>query len=261
MIDSQNKTSLFLYSQRSIAIATYFGGPVAAGVLIRRNFINLGKEEYGKHALFIGVISTVLLFVGLFSTPEHIIDLIPGPLLPLIYTVIIYLIVDRLQGQDLKQHKMAKGQFYSGWKAAGIGSIYMVIIMGIIFGYVFLSPAGYDVTKYDNGFAKFTKNEEQAIELFAMLESSNTAQAYDFIIETGIPLWEENLHILDDLDKIEGLGIELKYQNEALREYCQLRIESYQLIGKALEENTDKYGQQISEIHDKIDVIINNLSN
>lgn len=33
-----------LYSQKGISIATFFGGPLAAGYLIRQNFIALGKE-------------------------------------------------------------------------------------------------------------------------------------------------------------------------------------------------------------------------
>ena len=37
-----------LYTQRAIGIATFFGGPLAAGILVRRNFINLGNEQYGK---------------------------------------------------------------------------------------------------------------------------------------------------------------------------------------------------------------------
>ncbi|GGH15012.1 hypothetical protein GCM10011418_16380 [Sphingobacterium alkalisoli] len=33
------------YSQRAISIATYLGGPLAADILARQNFINLGEEE------------------------------------------------------------------------------------------------------------------------------------------------------------------------------------------------------------------------
>jgi len=94
-----------LYSQKAIGIATFFGGPLAAGILVRRNYINLGKEVYGKHALSIGIISTFLLFVGIFSMPEHIMAKVPNTILPAIYTAIIYLVVEKLQGRELKEHK------------------------------------------------------------------------------------------------------------------------------------------------------------
>ena len=97
-----------LYSQRAIGIATYFGGPLAAGILIRKNFINLNKERQGLNALIIGIISTFILFAGIFSIPENIIDKIPNALIPLVYTGIIYLIVEAIQGKDLKEFKENK---------------------------------------------------------------------------------------------------------------------------------------------------------
>lgn len=33
------------YSLRSISIATFLGGPIAAGILIRRNFLNQNDDK------------------------------------------------------------------------------------------------------------------------------------------------------------------------------------------------------------------------
>lgn len=134
----------------------------------------------------------------------------------------IYLIVDRVQGQELKKHKEKNGQFYSGWKAAGIGAVCMVVILAGIFGYAFLSP--------------------------------------DDFSDTGIPAWQKNLQILDELDSIEGLYKEFKDQNQVLREYCKLRIESYQLIRKAITEDTNSYDLQIEEINKKIAEVLKVLT-
>ena len=93
MIQEINKKeTVELYSQRAISIATYFGGPLAAGILARQNFINIGKDQLGKNALIVSIISTVLLFAGIFSVSEEIMDKVPNALIPLIYTGIIYLI-------------------------------------------------------------------------------------------------------------------------------------------------------------------------
>ena len=99
-----------LFSQRAIAIATYFGGPAAAGYLVKKNYESHDQSEKGKKAFIIGIISTLLIFAGIFSIPEHIIDKIPNAVIPAIYTGIIYLIVEKIQGQWLKEHKESGGE-------------------------------------------------------------------------------------------------------------------------------------------------------
>jgi hypothetical protein len=118
-----------LYSQKAIGIATFFGGPLAAGYLVKKNYQSLGLESHGKKAFIIGIVSTLLLFAGVFSIPEHILDKIPNALIPAIYTGIIYLIVERLQGQDLKEPLENGRAFQSAWKAVGVGAISMLILL------------------------------------------------------------------------------------------------------------------------------------
>lgn len=253
-----------LYSQRAISIATFFGGPLAAGILARQNFINLGKDDYGKYSLIIGIVSTILIYLGIFSLPEPIIDKIPNVLIPAIYTGIIYFIIERLQGSELADHKNNNGEFYSAWKAAGIGAICMTILLIGIFGYVYsksgvIFPTGKFDVQYDNGIARFNKNEEKALTLFTILESDSSSKSISFIDKVGIPTWEENLQILEELDKIDGLYPQLKKQDQILRNYCNLRIETFKLIRKALVENTNAYDQQIENINKKIDLEVSKL--
>lgn len=94
-----------IFSQQAIAIATYIGGPVAAAYLVKKNYQAFDQDDNGKKALIIGIISTILLFGGIFSIPEHIIDKIPNMVIPTIYTIIIYFIVDKKQGNWLKPIK------------------------------------------------------------------------------------------------------------------------------------------------------------
>jgi len=61
---------------------------LAAGILIRRNSLKLGREHEGLRAVVLGILSTLLLFAIMMQIPEHIIDSIPGPLIPAIYTII-----------------------------------------------------------------------------------------------------------------------------------------------------------------------------
>lgn len=140
MTESQQDTkNLKLYSQKAIGLATFIGGPIAAGYLIRENYLSLDKPDEGKNALLISIVATVLLFTGIFMIPESIMDKVPNQIIPMIYTGIIYLIVEKIQGELLNKHKENEYAFYSRWNAAGIGLISLVILLSGIFGYLYFS--------------------------------------------------------------------------------------------------------------------------
>jgi hypothetical protein len=248
-----------LYSQRAIAIATYFGGPLAAGILIRKNFLNLGKEKEGLITLIVGILSTVLLFWGIFQVPDSIIDKIPYVLIPAIYTGIIFLIVEKMHGQILKKHKEDKNKFYSNWKAVGIGLICAVIWLGGIFTYAYYAPEDWDITTYNSELEKFNRNELDAMKLFDILERESNEEIVHFIEQTGIPKWKENIKILAKMSGIENIPEEYQKQNKLLLEYSKLRIEAYELMSKAILNETSEYDEEIIKRHTRIDEIIGEL--
>ena len=133
-----NTKDLKFYSQKAIVIATFIGTPLAAGYLIRENYLSLNKPAEGKNSFIIGLISTVLLFVVIFMIPESIMDKVPNSILPAIYTGIVYLTVQKLQGKILNQHKENGSEFYSGWKSAGIGFLSSIILIIGAFGFFLL---------------------------------------------------------------------------------------------------------------------------
>lgn len=251
-----------LFTQRAIAIATYFGGPLAAGYLVKKNYEAHDQSEKGKKAFIIGIISTILIFAGIFSIPEHIIDKIPNALIPVIYTGIIYLIVEKIQGQRIKEHKKSGGEFYSAWKATGIGAIFMVILLAMIAGTAFiagdLSKPDFDSTTYDNEVAKFVQNENKSLAVYSVI---NSAEPQYLIKEfkNGIVLWEENKEIVKRLNAIENLPTELLEQNKKLLSYCDLRIQHNKIIMKAISEDTDKYVSEIDRIGMKINKVLKEL--
>jgi hypothetical protein len=255
-MDTLQEPPLRFYSKRAISIATFFGGPLAAGVLVRQNYLNEGKTDQATHALFIGIVSTILLFAAIFLIPEDIMDNTPSAVIPGIYTAIILVLVETVQGKTLKAHAESNGQFYSGWKAAGVGAVCMVIMTAGIFAIAMLAPDDFDTVAYDNGIAAFGQNEQQAMQLYDLLENEEIASAIDFIYEEGIPAWQRNIHILDGLDTLSGLIPELKQQNQLLREYTELRISSYGLIRQALTEQTDTYDLKIDAMVRRIDEIL-----
>lgn len=252
------------YSQRAITIATYFGGPLAAGFLVKKNFETLEQPGRAKRSLFIGIISTIVIFAGIFSVPESIIDKIPQMLIPMVYTGIIYLIVEKLQGDVLRQHKESGGEFYSGWRAALVGFIAMVILIGAIAVSAFIAGdlskevADFDTKAYDNEVAKFVVNEKNALIVFSVIE---TKEPDSLIVEfsKGVALWKENKRIVEKMNAIKNLPPELKEQDAKLLKYCDLRIQHNELIIKAISEETDKYVSEIEEVGSSIDAILEEL--
>lgn len=242
-----------LYSIRSILIATFFGAPLAAGILVRQNYINLSEEKKGNTALIIGIISTILLFGSIFLIPESIIDKIPHFIIPTVYMAIIYAVLDRKYGKTLKQHEKENGAFYSGWRAAAIGLGCAVVTFGSIFAYVYLTDADFMSETYNQGIDEFQQNEKEALRLYDLNMTESTDVISRFIITEGLPLWERNLQIMTDLDTISGLPDDLKLQNEKLRYYSRLRIAFYKTYKNALLEDTDQY----HPILDSLDLEIN----
>jgi hypothetical protein len=252
------------YSQRAIAIATYFGGPLAAGYLVKKNYETLEQPDSAKKSLFIGIVSTVLLFAGIFSIPEAVIDKVPNFLIPAIYTGIIYLIVERVQGESLRKHKDSGGEFYSGWKAAGVGAIAMLILVAGIALSAFIAgdfsntQTGFDGANYDRGIAKFTENENKALAVFDVIETeSPDVLMHEFGKATG--LWQENRKIVKGLIAMENLPKELSGQNALLLKYCDLRIQHNEIILKAISEDTDQYIFEIDRIGSEINQVLEKL--
>ena len=247
------------YSQKGIAIATYFGGPLAAGILIRKNSLNLGREKEGLIALITGIVSTVLLFWGIFQIPDSIMDNIPNALIPAIYTGIIYLIVEKIHGQKLKMHKEEGNEFYSNWKATGIGLICAVVLFGGIFAHAYYTPEDWDVETYDTELKKVNSNELEAMKVFDMLNNRSKYEIVYFIEHTGIPKWQENIEILNKISNIENIPEEFQKQNKLLLEYSTLRIEAYELMSKAILNESSEFDEEIIKRHTRIDEIISEL--
>ena len=252
---------LKFYSLKSISIATFFGGPIAAAILMRRNFLNLNEDKKALNSLFIGILSTILIFVGIFSLPETFLEKIPNSILPAIYTGIIYLIAERYQGQALKEHKENSGVFFSSWRATGIGMLFTLIMFMGIFGYLFATDTEYefDANLFDIKTEQFIRNEEKAIAVFDKLGYSNEEELLGEF-RKGKKLWEENHQITRELKEIDHLPPDLIDVVEKLQIYSSLRIEFYELFIKALSEQTDEYGLEIDRIAMKINQVLNELN-
>ena len=55
------KPEYSLYSAKAVTLGTLLGGPLAAGLLLKRNFVNLGQKSMGQRALWLSVLFLVAM--------------------------------------------------------------------------------------------------------------------------------------------------------------------------------------------------------
>ncbi len=116
-----------------------------------------------------------------------------------------------------------------------------------------------DIGQYDEKMKEFISLESMALEVYHKDGSNSNEELLEEIKERGIYYWQESIKIINEADKL-NLPDELHLRNKKLLEYCQLRIESYQLLYKAIEEDTDKYQNDLQEYNKRIELIIKELT-
>jgi hypothetical protein len=119
-----------LYTRDAIRVATFLGGPLAAGFMIADNYRHLGEHKKVQTTWLIAVPVTIAIFVLAFILPDNF----PPIALPLAYTMGVYFLVENLQGKKIKAHTAQGGQTWPMGRAVVIGLIGLLIILAIVFG-------------------------------------------------------------------------------------------------------------------------------
>jgi hypothetical protein len=119
-----------LYKDRTIAIGTFLGGPLVGGYLAAENFKHLGQSGNVRTTWVVAIIATVAIFGAVFYIPG--VQRIPNYIIPILYTGITQYLVQRYQGNAIKEHMEKGGQIYSPWRAVWIGLIGAVVLVAIV---------------------------------------------------------------------------------------------------------------------------------
>jgi len=124
-----------LYSDRAIALATFLGGPLTGGYLAAENFKQLGAPRKVKIAWVTGIVAFVIVMGGVILVPG--ISRVPSYIIPLFYTGVTQVLIQRSQGAALKAHVENRGLLYSLWRVALVGLIGAAITLAIVFAIVY----------------------------------------------------------------------------------------------------------------------------
>ncbi|MGA2498487.1 MAG: hypothetical protein ABSH20_12135 [Tepidisphaeraceae bacterium] len=121
-----------LYPPGAIACATFFGGPFAGCVILAMNYRRLGRRSEAIKAVVGGALATIVIVTlsVILPLPDVFKDFFRLATLG-IYWGMFY-VAKRLLDFPLRVHRQHGGQLGSRWVGVGIGSICLVLILGVV---------------------------------------------------------------------------------------------------------------------------------
>jgi rhomboid protease GluP len=134
-----------------------------------------------------------------------------------------------------------------------------LIIPLLLYSNSFFKVEPYDFDKYEKEIDRFVSMEAMALDAYMLPDNASDQEIIDELQNRGLYYWNENLKILEGFKKM-NLPKPIQDRNIRLEEYCSLRIKSYQIIIKSIEQDSDQYSDKIMEYDRKINEIITELT-
>jgi hypothetical protein len=141
MIENNTSNSIKVYTQRQIHVGTFLGGPIAAGILLSKNYNSLGEPSTAKRTILISICFTIIFFLFFHLASSSFLDKVPEKLFPMIFLLIEYIIFYYFQKDKVQKHLSDGGAKESWWKTIGFSFLGLILfLIGIIIT-IFMEPA------------------------------------------------------------------------------------------------------------------------
>lgn len=138
------------------------------------------------------------------------------------------------------------------------GTIGLLTILILASSFVVYKKIPNDLGTYDAKIKEFVSMEQMALEVYNLPSNTPNDKILYGIKDRGIYYWNENIRLIDSFKELD-LPLEIQERNRILKEYCELRIKSYELLYKAISEDTSQYKQQLEEYNKQIEAKIREL--
>lgn len=116
-----------------------------------------------------------------------------------------------------------------------------------------LTTQSNDIVSYEKHLKQFMFNETRAVTVYNAPQDTNIEKLRDLFRDTGLYYYKQNLTLADEMGKL-NVPDKLKQRTGKLKEYCNLKIQTFELIVKALSENTNAYDNQIQALNAKTEL-------
>ena len=115
-----------------------------------------------------------------------------------------------------------------------------------------------DFAAYQEKMEKFARMESMAMEVANMSPNTPKEEVLHEIKDRGIYYWKKNLEIVNEI-RLLDLPVELLVRNDKVEEYCNLRIQMYELVYKSIDEDSDVYQKDLEDLAEKINNLVDDL--
>ena len=193
------------------------------------------------------LLTSISIFVGYnliyglsggIDNAAHIGGLISGIIVGYVYTISL---------DEEEDHKLK-------FKVIGsLASSFLVI------SFIICGSLRNDIVVYDSKMNEFRDMENMALEVYSKANHLSKEDLLYEIKDRGIYYWNENINLINEADKL-SLPDEIHQRNIKIKKYCELRIESYRLLYKAVSEETDKYKEEIQDFDSQIQDLMNEIT-
>jgi hypothetical protein len=166
-----------LFSPGSIARVAFLAGPVGAFILLALNFWRMGKRGAAWTTIALGLLTLGVLVVIIIALPESV----PSFLIGLPLFLALWIAARALQGDAYEAHQRAGGATASGWVAAGIALMGVVLFLGLWLG----SFLVYDLTFYSGLGSKIDFGAGEEVYYATGVTEADARALGAFLRETG----------------------------------------------------------------------------
>ena len=115
-----------------------------------------------------------------------------------------------------------------------------------------------DIGKYDQKMKSFGNMENMALAVYRLPENSSTETYLSEIKDRGLYYWNENINLLKEVETYD-LPPAIHERNKKLIKYCELRVKSYEVLYKAIKENSEQYKSEIEDYNKQIELALSGL--
>ncbi|WP_175557931.1 hypothetical protein [Algoriphagus ornithinivorans] len=236
-----------LYSYFGICLATFFGGPLAGGVLIYKNLHVLNERSKGLKIVILFFIFQVLLFCFIIFLPKYFVNQIPNFLIPFLTALIVYQSSKKLFGEELKFREINEIKPKGNLKALGIGFLVLLLSSSIFLSFAIPMRLLSDPVEFENFLVDFADNEAKTADFNDHFFNLSDSELASYFQNDYLPIWYENKELIQEIKESDiQLSWDLEKKLELLDKYTDKRI----LVGEVfLKDYKNRHATYIEDIN------------
>jgi rhomboid protease GluP len=135
----------------------------------------------------------------------------------------------------------------------------LVMLLCIATSFMVFSRLPNDVAQYETKMKNFSEHEEAALAFYKLPKDASTPTRLAALREQGIPNWKANIVIMQQIESLH-LPATLKTEADTLLEYSNDRLATYNLLCRALGENSGAYDDSLKYYNQHVSEILSNLN-